>query len=85
MRRRRTFPIIFHALVGQDEREKSSPSWFNVPEVKLVGAYVNALLDMRSNRPAPQDIGVITPYRKQVPGLTCYSRKDCAGQVAAGL
>jgi hypothetical protein len=25
-----------------------------------------ALLDMKNNRPAPKDIGVITPYRKQV-------------------
>ena len=28
--------------------------------------YVKSLLDMRSNRPDPKDIGVITPYHKQV-------------------
>jgi helicase MOV-10 len=52
--------------VGKDAREGNSPSWFNVDEAKLVGAYVRALLDMRPNRPDPKDIGIITPYRKQV-------------------
>ncbi len=31
-----SFPIIFHAVVGKDEREASSPSWFNQMEAKLV-------------------------------------------------
>lgn len=30
------FPIIFHSIVGKDEREGSSPSWFNVDEVAVV-------------------------------------------------
>lgn len=24
------FPMLFHAVVGKDEREANSPSWFNV-------------------------------------------------------
>ncbi len=28
--------------------------------------YVKDLLDMKSNRPAPMDIGIISPFRKQV-------------------
>lgn len=37
--------------------------------------YVEALLDMRANRPAPVDIGVITPYRKQVQRIRIVLRK----------
>jgi len=63
------FPIIFHAIVGKDEREANSPSWFNVMEVKLVVKYVTEILDMRSNRLQPKDIGIISPFRKQVDKL----------------
>lgn len=30
------FPILFHAVSGKDEREASSPSFFNVAETTLV-------------------------------------------------
>ncbi|KAF5831162.1 P-loop containing nucleoside triphosphate hydrolase protein [Dunaliella salina] len=65
----RRFPIIFHAIVGKDEREANSPSWFNVMEVKLVVKYVTEILDMKSNRLQPKDIGIISPFRKQVEKL----------------
>lgn len=32
--------MIFHSIVGQDEREQSSPSWFNIMEAKLVLHYI---------------------------------------------
>lgn len=41
------FPIIFHAMSGKDDREASSPSFFNIHEAVQVQAYVEAL---RSNK-----------------------------------
>ncbi len=60
-------PLIFEGVEGKDEREASSPSWFNADEAVVVLRYVEALL----RAPLPQrvkqsDIGVITPYNKQV-------------------
>ena len=31
-------PLLFHHLVGRDEQEQSSPSWYNLDEAKQVGA-----------------------------------------------
>ena len=44
---RKTFPIVFHALSGKDDREASSPSFFNIDEATKVKTYVEAL---RANR-----------------------------------
>lgn len=38
------FPIIFHGIAGQDEREGESPSFFNRDEASLVKKYVAELL-----------------------------------------
>lgn len=37
--------MIFHSIVGQDEREEQSPSWFNVHEAKLVLKYIEVSLN----------------------------------------
>eukprot|EP00798_Chlamydomonas_sp_ICE-L_P006128 gene6128-2734_t len=60
------FPIIFHSINGSDKREATSPSWFNPQEALLIGEYVKELKGMRSNKPTSLDIGIISPYRKQV-------------------
>ena len=62
------FPVIFHAISGQDEREASSPSYFNIDEVTVVKDYIQKLkadhsYPIREFIEAP--IGVIT---------------DCTGQ-----
>ncbi|GAX84126.1 hypothetical protein CEUSTIGMA_g11549.t1 [Chlamydomonas eustigma] len=62
----KSFPFIFHALEGEDFREGKSPSWFNVMEAKQVLKYVTLLKDMKRNRVNDEDIGVISPYRRQV-------------------
>jgi helicase MOV-10 len=41
------FPIVFHSISGKDDRESSSPSFFNIDEVVQVKAYVQKL---RSDR-----------------------------------
>ena len=57
-------PLLFHGVAGDDIREASSPSWFNVAEIELVIEYVNQLIGMMRVNPA--EIGIITPYSKQV-------------------
>ena len=37
------FPVVFHAVSGKDDREASSPSFFNVDEVLQVKSYVQQL------------------------------------------
>ncbi|CAJ1951722.1 unnamed protein product [Cylindrotheca closterium] len=59
------FPVVFHAVDGENLREGSSPSWFNPTEAQQVVEYVS-LLTRESNPPIPaQEIGIITPYSRQ--------------------
>jgi superfamily I DNA and/or RNA helicase len=61
----RGFPLVFHSVEGLNERQGSSPSWFNTAECTQVLRYVDLLL--RDTRPpvAPSQIGIITPYAMQ--------------------
>jgi helicase MOV-10 len=43
-RPKRRFPVVFHAISGKDEREASSPSYFNRLEASQVKSYVKMLL-----------------------------------------
>ncbi|KAK3895504.1 hypothetical protein Pcinc_000785 [Petrolisthes cinctipes] len=63
---KQNFPLIFHSVKGKDEREGNSPSFFNALEVSKVVDYVKKLLDTRSPKIRDVEIGVITPYRRQV-------------------
>lgn len=58
-------PLLWHGVVGRDTREEKSPSWFNPDEIFLVVHYVSSLLQMRPQLKA-SDIGIISPYSKQV-------------------
>jgi helicase MOV-10 len=61
------FPIIFHGVEGEDRREGNSPSWFNSEEATIVKHYVELLVKgTRTNRCKPEEIGIVTPYHKQV-------------------
>ena len=44
------FPIVFHAVSGKDDREASSPSFFNIDEVSQVRYYVQKLKEDRKFR-----------------------------------
>ena len=48
------FPVIFHAVSGKDEREASSPSFFNTDEVAVVKSYVEKLRNNRKSRTGKQ-------------------------------
>ena len=44
------FPVVFHAMFGKDDREASSPSFFNIDEVTQVKLYVGQLKEDRTFR-----------------------------------
>lgn len=64
------FPVIFHGVLGKDEREANSPSFFNVSEIEVLVMYLNKLHQTQGKKGLPkisaEDIGIIAPYRKQV-------------------
>lgn len=72
------FPIIFHGVMGKDEREGNSPSFFNPEEAATVTSYLKLLLAASFKkgkaRLSPRSVGVISPYRKQV-SPQCPSRE----------
>ena len=57
-------PLLFHNVVGRNEREASSPSWFNVAEVVVAMQYVTQLVCEEGVR--GENIGIIAPYHQQV-------------------
>ncbi|KAH7327649.1 P-loop containing nucleoside triphosphate hydrolase protein [Rhizoctonia solani] len=57
------FPIVFEAVMGEDTREGTSPSYFNPHEASLVRDYVQRLIPFVAS---PANIGVVTPYKAQV-------------------
>ncbi|EKX32877.1 hypothetical protein GUITHDRAFT_158951 [Guillardia theta CCMP2712] len=61
----RGFPIIVKCVEGINEQEESSPSWFNTTECLEVVNYIQLLLSSRPDV-LPSDIGVISPYDRQV-------------------
>uniref|UniRef100_A0A8B9S8E3 RNA helicase n=1 Tax=Apteryx owenii TaxID=8824 RepID=A0A8B9S8E3_APTOW len=67
---RKGFPIIFHGVSGEDKREARSPSFFNTAEIEVLLGYLKKLLQGGGKggcpTASPADVGVISPYRKQV-------------------
>ncbi|XP_035708851.1 RNA helicase Mov10l1-like [Folsomia candida] len=59
-------PLVFHGVQGTSVRERDSPSWFNAAEIMQVVNYVRTL---KSCGVENDDIGIITPYRKQTEKL----------------
>jgi len=59
-------PLLVYGVIGQDLREEASPSFFNPEEVVLVIGFVEQVLAMTDLKVEEEDIGVITPYRRQV-------------------
>ena len=51
---------------GEDMREGNSPSWFNSVEAVQVMMYIKSLVNNTTHGLSYDDIGIITPYRKQV-------------------
>lgn len=73
---RKKFPVIFHGIIGKDDREASSPSFFNIDEATQVKKYCLSLISNRKNSIRAEDIGVITPYHAQRCKILDLLRKD---------
>ncbi|EFA02630.2 putative RNA helicase armi-like Protein [Tribolium castaneum] len=75
----RQFPLIFHSVVGIDQREKTSPSFFNIQEVQIVMDYLNKLIGCKMQGISINEdhIGVVTPYKKQAEKIrhSCLKKK----------
>jgi helicase MOV-10 len=67
-------PIVFHSISGKDDRESSSPSFFNIDEVVQVKAYVQKL---RSDRRSVLMSGQF-PLHKKLTQLLTKSQKFVA-------
>ncbi|CAA7269336.1 unnamed protein product [Cyclocybe aegerita] len=74
------FPVVFHAVPGKDDREASSPSFFNIDEVLQVKDYVQRLKEDRRFRTADSDIGIVAPYHAQ-----CLKLRTSLRSVADGI
>eukprot|EP01113_Clastostelium_recurvatum_P027574 TRINITY_DN3329_c0_g1_i2.p1 TRINITY_DN3329_c0_g1~~TRINITY_DN3329_c0_g1_i2.p1 ORF type:complete len:1003 (+),score=212.55 TRINITY_DN3329_c0_g1_i2:117-3125(+) len=72
-------PLLFLGVRGKNQREKRSPSWFNAEEALAVRTLVDSA--MQERRLKPGDIGVISPYAKQVEKI----RQLLGGVPYAGL
>ncbi|KAK0191970.1 RNA helicase [Armillaria mellea] len=68
------FPIVFHSVVGRDQRESSSPSFFNISEATLVKKYCASLIAKKGIR--AEHIAVITPYHAQRMKILDLFRRD---------
>jgi len=62
---KQAFPLLFHAVYGENLREGNSPSWFNPQEAQEVLHYVDLLINHSYPAVAEKDIGIITPYNRQ--------------------
>ncbi|ROL44890.1 putative RNA helicase SDE3 [Anabarilius grahami] len=78
------FPVVFHGVMGKDEREANSPSFFNVTEIEVIVSYLNKLMETQGKKGLPKlsanDIGIIAPYRKQARLRNVGSVEEFQGQ-----
>jgi len=74
-------PVIFHGVRGQDVREEDSPSWFNPSETLQVVQYAQRVLHTGMD---PDNIGIITPYRKQVEKIRMMLEKLAMPDIKVG-
>ena len=68
-------------MLFQDMREEGSPSFFNPEEIFLVLEYMKQLIDHGIDE---DDIGVITPYKRQVQKLKRRLEDRGWGDVTVG-
>ncbi|XP_065129006.1 RNA helicase Mov10l1 [Paramisgurnus dabryanus] len=78
------FPLIFHGVRGTEMREGSNPSWFNPAEAVQVMMYCCQLAKRLYNPIPPTDIGIITPYKKQVEKMRVLLHRVGLSEVKVG-
>ncbi|XP_055057100.2 RNA helicase Mov10l1 isoform X4 [Misgurnus anguillicaudatus] len=78
------FPLIFHGVRGTEMREGSNPSWFNPAEAVQVMMYCCQLAKRLYNPIPATDIGIITPYKKQVEKMRVLLHRVGLSEVKVG-
>uniref|UniRef100_A0A7S2N5D6 RNA helicase n=1 Tax=Helicotheca tamesis TaxID=374047 RepID=A0A7S2N5D6_9STRA len=78
------FPVMFHAISGENLREANSPSWFNPQEAQEVVNYVDLLAKHSMPRVDPAEIGVVTPYARQAQKIRLALKTRDLGDVKVG-
>ncbi|XP_050511315.1 putative helicase mov-10-B.1 isoform X2 [Diabrotica virgifera virgifera] len=62
--------VEFCSLLSKEQRQGKSPSYFNVKEAQMVIKYIRALQALEfldeEDKVKPSDIGIVTPYARQV-------------------
>lgn len=77
-------PVIFHHINGREARDKDSPSWYNQQEIEVVKSYVESLLSQTDLGVTLDDIGIITPYYKQVQKLKAWVHNSGLNGITVG-
>ncbi|KAI0634732.1 P-loop containing nucleoside triphosphate hydrolase protein [Trametes polyzona] len=80
----RKWPVVFHHVSGENERESTSPSYFNIDEATEVLENIKGLLADRSHPVQGAEIGVITPYFAQVRKIRLLLRRENIEGVKVG-
>ncbi|XP_024941215.1 putative helicase MOV-10 [Cephus cinctus] len=85
------FPIIFHAVCGEEKSKQKCTSICNMEEVKIVVQYVEKLLKSMPGTTkfenkvfTEKDIAVITPYKLQEKKIEQALHKICINKIAVG-
>ena len=82
---RKNFPVLFHGIIGRDEREASSPSFFNIDEASRVKKYCLELMDDRRLRLSKmiriililQVLRLLMPEPEHIGVITPYHAQRC--------
>ncbi|XP_031573706.1 RNA helicase Mov10l1-like [Actinia tenebrosa] len=77
-------PLVFHGVKGEDLREGNSPSWFNPAEAVQIIRYIQGLKKSEACSIKPTDIGIISPYKKQVEKIRLLLRRVGIDDVKVG-
>lgn len=78
------FPVVFHAMDGENLREGNSPSWFNPVEAQQVVEYVCLLTQETKPSLQADEIGIITPYARQAQKIRLALRVQGIDDVKVG-
>ncbi|XP_074536757.1 putative helicase mov-10-B.2 [Halichoeres trimaculatus] len=74
------FPVVFHGVAGSDESDANCTSVYNTAEVEVMKKYLKALISHLEKKGVteigPNQIGIITPYTKQVEKIQEALRTD---------
>ena len=77
-------PVLFYGIVGYHYSDDNGGSLYNIIEAQEVVKIVKQLLTSSTMKVNTADIGIITPYRKQVLVLRKLLRSNSLGAIRIG-